>query len=395
MTNEGPLPNVARASRALTGLWRRGILPEPVIEAQPLEAAALRGRPRTLLGPDEKWREPFETLVRSLREEAALNPLGRAMAHGQLVMALRGRIRAQALWKRHPEILEWPLGAPVVVLGQMRSGTTRMQRLLACDPRFAHTRLYESLFPVPRPGRRLLAGALAAILNRLNPEIDRIHPSSVGAPEEEFGLFSLSFAGALFEAQWRVPGFARWWEEADKAPLYREFIALLRTLAWTRGDPLGRPFILKVPQFMQDLPALLDAFPHARLVRLHRDPAAVVASSASLVWNQMRIQSDRADKAWIGREWLRKTQVRERVAGETLAGRPDVPRIDVDYEAMNRDWRGEIDRVYDFLGHEISRDVQRKMAAYLAADRRHLGHRYSLAEFGLEPADVASVGAGP
>ena len=316
------------------------------------------------------------------------------MAHGQIVMLLRSRIRARKLWRRHPEILDRPLGAPVIVLGQMRSGTTRVQRLLACDPRFAHTRLYESLFPIPRRGRRLLAGALGTILNRFNPAIGRIHPSAAGAPEEEFGLYSLSFAGALFEAQWRVPGFGRWWEQADKAPLYREFAALLRTLAWARGDPPGKPLILKVPQFMQDLPALLDVFPDARLIRLHRDPAAIVASSASLVWNQMRIQSDRADKAWIGREWLRKTHLRERVAVETLAARPHVPRLDVAYDAMNRDWRAEIARVYDFLGFELTPELQRRMANYVAGAHRHLGHRYSLAEFGLEPAEIVSVGGG-
>jgi hypothetical protein len=392
---ESPLPNVERANRALTGLWRRRILPEPVIEVEALEAAALRGRPRALLGHDEPWREPFEILVRSLHEEASLNPLGRAMAHGQLVMALRGRIRAQRLWARHPEILDRSISAPVIVLGQMRSGTTRMQRLLACDPHLAHTRMYESLFPIPRPGRRLLAAAGVALLNRLNPALGRIHPTSAHAAEEEFGLFSLSFAGALFEAQWRVPSFARWWERADKAPLYRELVALLRTVGWSRGKPPDKPQILKVPQFMQDLPAVLDAFTGARLIRLHRDAAAVVASSASLVWNQMRVQSDAADKAWIGREWLRKTRLRERVAAETLAAHPDVPRLDIDYDAMNRDWRGEIDRVYGFLGLELTRDVQRKMAGFLAGARRHLGHRYSLAEFGLEPADVASVGVGP
>lgn len=385
---DAPLTSVAAANRALSALWRSGV-PRPRLDAGALIAAALRGRPEAALGPDDRWREPFAILVRSLREEAALNPLGETMAHGQLVMALRARMRAQRLWARHPDILDRPIRAPVVVLGQMRSGTTRMQRLLACDARLSHTRLYESLFPIPRPGRRLLAGAGAAMLRTLNPAIARIHPTAPSAPEEEFGLFSLSFAGALYEAQWRVPGFACWWEAAGKGWLYREFRALLQTLAWARRDPPDRPPLLKVPQFMQDLPALLDAFPDARLIRLHRHPAAVVASSASLVWNQMRIQSDSADKQWIGREWLRKTRLRERIAAETLATRSRVPVVHVDYEAMNRDWRGEMRRVYALLGLELTPALERRMASYLAKATRHRGHRYSLAEFGLGAADAA------
>ena len=381
------LPNVARANRALAALWRRGLLPRPVLEPEALERAALGKRGREAFGADDRWREPFERLVAALREEARLNPLGEAMAWGQIVMALRARIRAEALWHKHPEILERPVRAPVIVLGQMRSGTTRLQRLLACDHRFAHTRTFESLDPVPRRGRQARARIGLAMLRRFNPEIGRIHPTTPGAPEEEFGYFSFAFGSAQFEAQWRVPAFSRWWEEADPRPLYREFRALVLTNAWARGDPPDKAPILKAPQFLQDLPAVLEAFPDARFVRLHRPVEQVVPSSASLVWNQMRIQSDEADKAWIGREWLRKTRLREARAAAALPA----SALDLGYEAMNRDWRGEVRRLYDFLGLDLTPAVERRMEAYLARAKSHRGHLYSLEEFGLSRADLEHV----
>ena len=381
------LPNVARANRALGALWRRGLLPRPVLEAEALERAALGKRGREAFGADQWWREPFERLVAALREEARLNPLGEAMAWGQIVMALRARIRAEALWHMHPEILERPVRAPVIVLGQMRSGTTRLQRLLACDHRFAHTRTFESLDPVPRRGRQARARIGLAMLRRFNPKIARIHPTAPDAPEEEFGFFSFAFGSAQFEAQWRVPSFSRWWEEADPQPLYREFRALVQTNAWARGDPPDKPPILKAPQFLQDLPAVLEAFPDARFLRLRRPLEAVVPSSASLAWNQMRIQSDEADKQWIGREWLRKTRLRE-----ARSALPLPPCLDLDYAAMDRDWRSEMGRIYNFLGIELTGAVERRMTAYLAGARSHRGHRYTLEEFGFTRDDVASVG---
>ncbi|HVQ10247.1 MAG TPA: sulfotransferase [Allosphingosinicella sp.] len=296
---------------------------------------------------------------------------------------MRARIRAASLWRAHPEILERPLAAPIVILGQMRSGSTRLQRLLACDDRFAHTRLFESLMPVPQRGRRLRARAGQALFHRLNPALRRIHPSHPTAAEEEFGLFDFSFGNALFEIFWRVPAFTQWWEEADARPLYREFRALLRTIAWSRGEPADRPWILKVPRFMEDLPVLLETFPNARLICLDRDLDSVVASSASLAWNNMRIHSDGADRCWAGREWLRKTLLRRRLAEEALKARPDVPQVRIDFEAMNRDWRGEIDRLYDFLGLPLTPAVVARMTRYVARAKSHLGHRYSLAEFGL------------
>jgi hypothetical protein len=395
------LPNVRRANRALAALWQTGMAPRPRLEAEVLEATALLRASRDAFGADEHWRAGLDILLRSLREEADLNALGLTMAHGQIVMALRARIRAASLWRAHPEILERPIQAPIVILGQMRSGTTRLQRLLACDDRLAHTRLHESLIPAPlgmrpggRDGRKLRARIGIAALRRLNPEIARIHPTHATAPEEEFGLFSFSFGSAQFDAQWRVPAFTRWWEGADKTHVYREFKALLQTNAWFRGDDPGKPQMVKAPQFVEDLPVLLENFPDARFIRLDRDLAQVVPSSASLVWNQMRVQSDSADPAWIGREWLRKTLRRREIAERFFLERSDVPRIDVAYEAMNRDWRGEIERIYGFLELELTSGLLARMAAYLESARGHLGHRYSLAEFGLCEADLGRAAAG-
>jgi hypothetical protein len=385
MEDAAPLPGVVAANRLLSALRRLRLLSPATLDAAAIEARALRGASPAAFGSDDSWREPFAKLVRSLREEADLNPLGQAMAHGFIVMALRARIRAVSLWRARPEILERPLAAPIVILGQMRSGSTRVQRLLACDDRFAHTRLFESLMPVPQHGRRLRARAGQALLHRLNPALRRIHPSHPTAAEEEFGLVDFSFGNALFEIFWRVPAFTHWWEEADARPLYREFRALLRTIAWARGEPADRPWILKVPRFMEDLPVLLETFPGARLICLDRDLDSVAASSASLVWNNMRIQSDSADRRWVGREWLRKTLLRRTLAGEARKARPDVPQIDVDFEAMNRDWRGEIGRLYDFLGLPLTPAVLVRMTRYVASAKGHLGHRYSLAEFGLSP----------
>jgi hypothetical protein len=385
-----PSRAVALASGGLDAAWRAGLLPRPILDPLAFEAAALGKRRRDSFGPAQEWRAPYRLLVQSLREEADLNPLGLAMAHGQIVGALKARIRAQDLWQRHPDILTRPIPAPIMILGPMRSGTTRLQRLLACDPRFAHTRLFESLHPVPARGRVLKTRASLMALRLFNPAIPAIHPMAPRQPDEEFGLFSLSFGSAQFEAQWRVPGFTAWWEAADADWLYREFRALLQTIGWARRVPADRPWLLKAPQFLQDLPAVLAAFPDTRLICLDRDTERVVGSSASLVWHQMRIQSDSADRGWIGREWLRKTRLRRERALAARQARPDVPQIEVQCEAMDDCWESEITRVYAFLGLPLTDAVRRRMASYVARARGHEGHRYHLGQFGLSREAVLS-----
>jgi hypothetical protein len=345
----------------------------------------------------DHWRAPFAILIESLRSDATLNPIGHTLAFGQLAKVLRERLRAQALWKAHPEILEQPVTAPIIVLGSMRSGTTRIQRLLACDQRFAHTRLFESLSPVPEAGRgsidlrAIKASAGLAFLHTLNPALAAVHPSRAQSPEEEFGLFSFAFSGAQFQAQWRIPSFARWWETADAAPVYRDFRRLLQTIAWSRGQRPGQPWVLKAPQFMEELDALLAVFPDARLLCLGRDAVDVVGSSCSLVWQQQRIQSDVADRHWIGREWLHKTVRRVGAAEAVRRARPSVAQLDIAYLAVDRDWRGEIARIYDFLGVELTSSAVRRMACFLGGSKAHRGHLYRLEDFGLDEREVRAA----
>ncbi|WP_375427030.1 sulfotransferase [uncultured Sphingomonas sp.] len=390
-------PRVALANRALLRAWDKGWSPVPVLEPDALVAAARVSTGLHDLGDASVWRERLEVLCRSLAEEAELSPLGRTMAWGQLTAALRDRLRVHALWTRHPEIADMPFHAPVLVLGQMRSGTTRMQRLLACDRRLGWTRFYESWCPVPATrwpvdDRRVRAGAMLAAMRALNPEFTVIHPASVAGPDEEIGLHALSVHGSVFEAQWRVPSFARYCEGADSSRVYREFRLLLQTVAWQRRDRTARPWVLKVPQLTQDLEAVLATFPDARVVRVEREPVAVVASAASLVRNQMRVQSDAVDDRWIGREWLRKVVLRRARVEAGLAARPDVPQVTVAFDAMNRDWRGEMRRVYGVLGLGLDTGLEARMAAYLARARRGLErHRYGVEEFGLTPAEIRAA----
>jgi hypothetical protein len=371
------------AGRLLEAAWGAGALQRPRLAA--LVRRAERMPQRRGEGP---WREALRVLVESLESEAALNPLGLTFAHVQISRLLTQRERAERLWAAHPEIAAVPLPSPIVVLGQMRSGTTRLQRLLGCDPRLNHTRFYETTAPIAPAIDLRICGSWAqlALLDLFNPRLQAVHPSSARAVEEVFGLLAFSFYGAQFEAQWRIPGFTRWWEAQDRGWVYGEFRQLLQAIAWQRRAPAA-PFVLKAPQFLEDLPELLAIFPDARLVAVSRDPGETVASTASLVWNQMSVQSDAVERDWIGAEWLRKTARREAASMRARANHPASAQIDVDFAAMNADWRGEMRRIYRFLGLELLPQVEAAMHAYLQRSEASgfRRHTYRARDFGLSP----------
>lgn len=385
-------------NEGLERAWQRGWFSRPSLEPGALLAAARQTSGLSDFGVDDGWRDRLDRLSTALHEEAALTPLGTTIAHGQLVAALGGRLRATAMWQRRPEIAEVPLHAPIIVVGQMRSGSTRMQRLLACDRRFAYTRFFESWNPLPRwnwlpvDDRRLRGWLALRVAHWLNPKFGVIHPVRPHQADEEIGLHNVALYGAAFEAQWRIPSFARHAEGLDGRPIYAEFRRHLQTIKWLRRDTRDRPWILKLPQFSQDLDAVLHTFPDARIVVLHRDPHEVVGSSASLVHNQMIVQSDHVDRHWIGREWLRKVALRtERTAA--ARERHAVPSVDVAFQDMHEDWRREMRRVYTMLQTPFTREAERAMWKFMArrGHRKLQRHRYDIADYGLTAEQIAAT----
>ena len=386
-------------------LWRRGLSAEPVTEPGQLMQEAAEKTGLDDFG-DETFIEALTVLCRAQDEEAGLTPFGRVVAHGSLLRALSQRLTALEWVRRHPEILDYPIERPVIVLGGMRSGTTRLQRLLAADPRFQCTRAFEATTPAPplsyRPGRRdprrmtQRGWQLAADL--INPNFRKIHPTRINEADEELAMLELSICGAQIEAQRPVPSFRDWSERTPQTHAYRFLKMLLQLQGWLRGTGPARPWVLKTPQYCQDLEALLEVFPDARLVAIHRDPVKMTASAASLAWQVMATVSETVTKPWCGEEWLHKGAYRARVTADVRAARPDVPAIDLVYRDMNADPIGVMRRVYDFLDLPLTEDVRLAMRRYLkraARARDHGRHRYSLHEFGLTEAEVSRRFAAP
>lgn len=344
----------------------------------------------------------MQVLLDALRDEARLNPAGDFSAMQQFHKVLTDRLWAQMWFKRHPETLERAIPRPVVIVGPMRSGTTRLHRLLASDHRFSHMRSFETISPVPRPdfedvlaGRKedfrpVLASRVMRVARLANPRTLSIHPTGPFQPEEELGLFVSSMWGMKHDAQWQIPTYGRWCEAQDAEPAYRHLANLLRLVGWSQQVSSIRPWILKTPQHMLDLPALLKVFPDARLIFTHRDPQAVVGSAASLAWNQTILYSNHVDPTEIGREWLRKTEV---MIARMRAARDSIPRermIDVQYDDMDCDWQTTMKRIYAFLGLEIAPAIP-AMERYLEAAKslKRRPHHYSLEAFGLSAGEVA------
>jgi hypothetical protein len=386
----GPL--ATRANAFLGQAWERGWLPPPALDPEALwalaakpygaraEAAEHGGR-----SPEDvaDFRERLARLIASIEAEADLNPLGRAMAWGQLSRAVKNRLAFGSLWLERPELIETHLAPPIIVIGHMRSGTTRIHTLLAADPAHAHTRYCDAYHPVPAPlgMNRVKAALELAMLGLLNPWMQSIHPMAPAAVEEELAWLSAALHHSIYESQWHIPAYSAWSEARSPLPIYREFDRILRTDAAHRGLA-DRPRVLKVPAFTEDLATLLALYPDARLVLATREHEAVLKSAISLAANQMAMQSDSCCLDAIEARWRHKIGLREARMAEALASWQG-PLARASFDALNHDWEAAITGIYADLGLALSPEARAAMRKVMAASEvgHHHAHAAQLTRF--------------
>ncbi len=366
-----------------------------VIEPGALMAAA---QARTGLHDfgDAPLAEPLTVLCRSLNEELEFHALGRAYLYEQLVGLLATRLRLEALWAKHPEILKLPVERPIVVVGLPRSGTTILHRLLARDPDKRSSPFWEQVMPLPlgdpeapqpEPDPRIaMIGRSIDTLYTVAPELRQMHEVLVDEPDEDISLLLFAFASLQFEWSYRVPSYSRYYQATDQTEGYRYFRKVLQTLQWLRG---GQRWVLKAPQHLEQLGPLLAVFPDATLVQTHRDPVSAIISLASLTTYGGRRYYDHPNPLAVGADIA---TIVERLLRKGLEDRPagDPRFVDIQFADLIADPIGCVRRIYAASGDELTAQAQARMEAWSAENKqeKHGKHAYAAEDFGLDVADL-------
>lgn len=346
----------------------------------------------------EHFLQGLRILLRSLDEEAELNAFGRLNARKRILRPLKNRLWANECYERNPEIKDIPIRMPIIIIGPHRSGTTRLQRMLALDSRLQHLKSWEGHNPAPRLGsrdkgrgeRHREVEKFLAIGKRMYPDVFTAHPMNADWAEEENLLLNLSFCGFSPIGLFNIPSYFRWFMQSDKTASYQDMANLMRLISWSRESTQKR-WILKNPNHLLELPTLMRTFPDARIIFTHRDPIKTVGSIMSLMWHTSVQHSDLPSRARVRDVWGTYS---EEAARRFVRDRKEIPAhqmIDVQYSDMNQNWKKSIRRIYEFLEIDLTPNVERDMESWLhESDVKgtHGRHHYSLEDFGTSEDEV-------
>ncbi len=180
------------------------------------------------------------------------------------------------------QIAEAVVHPPLFVLGIWRSGTTHLHNLLAHDERFAFPNTYQ----VNNPHTFLTtegfqSAALQFWLPKTRPQ-DNVRFGVQEPQEDEFALCGLTGYSILMSLAFprRSDHYMRYlsFDNVPEEEIARWKAALL---GFVRKLSLkyGRPLVLKSPGHTCRIRLLLEVFPEARFVHIHRHPYEVFQST--------------------------------------------------------------------------------------------------------------------
>ncbi len=344
---------------------------------------------------DDRFREPLGILTKSLDSEAALHFTGRIIARGEILRALQARLQLFDALKRHPEILEERIEAPIFVGGAGRSGTSIVQGLLAEDPAHRTPLGWEVCDPCPPAGESAAAREeriaswdhALQIWHRVTPEIATMHAIGGRVPAECPTIFAGEFLATYFTFSYNIPSYASWLAAADKHVFYEYHKKFLQLLQWQQQ---GRRWILKTPTHIANVATVLDVYPDARFAYTHRDPLKVVASLAGFHGTMVWMRSDRLPDiraVMQGTSLALASLLDSTIQLQSEGVLRDEILFDILYFDFMQDPIGTIAKLYEHFGWEYTADTRERMRRHLAAHRQgaHGRYVYGFENTGLDP----------
>lgn len=292
---------------------------------------------------------------------------------------------------------------PVFIVGNARSGTTYMHRLLALDTEYFNSFKLSDLVLISvgakkffqwlgRVDRNHLGGALQKWLDgfqaMLLKEADKVHKLRLSHPEEDEGVLIHCWASAFCSLVYPLPHMVQF-ERFDEMPepKRRKLMAhykgcVQRQLYCNGGQHIH--LLSKNPLFSSKLNSIFETFPDARIIYMARTPYETVASLHNMVdriWN-VQLQLDKSAQP---REGLTQMCIYAyKYALQCLDAKPQDRSIIVKYEDLVHSPYAVVEQIYSRFNLPISPKYAEELKRVTEKNKGYKSeHSYSLEAFGL------------
>ncbi len=275
-------------------------------------------------------------------------------------------------------------GPPIFIIGHWRSGTTLLHEYMIRDPRFTFMDTYACFAPSHFLVTRHFLRPLVSCLMPKKRPMDNMAAGFDRPQEDEFALCSLGIPSPYLRLLFPNNG------PIDDAYLTLRNVSPAQRSAWLDGMEWllksltvqsPRQVILKSPPHTARIRAILERFPDAKFVHIHRDPRALFPSTVNL-W--MRLATDEGCQRPKGGPELDE-YVFSTFNTMYEAFEADLPLLkegqfcDVGYDELVQNPVGTIEKTYAALGINRFEAIRPEIEAFAATQKSYKKNRFELA----------------
>ena len=380
------------------------------------EAVLNAARERTQLsdfGADD-FRQRLQILLDDYNHDPFISALGRGQMFDDLVRCASNRALIYQRFNANQDWQNYQLATPLAVAGLPRSGTTHLVNLLAADTRYQSIPLWrmQEPFHVADKERATLSLKIAAKLLRLitgstdtahsdprylrcslrwsamqmtGPALAAMHPMNPDHIHEELELMTYDFASNMFEWTSVVPRYRDFYLASEQTPHYEFLRDVLKLMAIDEGT--HRPYVLKCVQNPEQLAAMHHAFPQAAMVFTHRDPVAVLQSTATMIAYGHRILRTRVEPKKVLEYWADRFEHLLRAYVRDRAIWTHEQSLDIRFDEFMSDQIATLERIYAHHNLSLTAKAREQMQHFIHSHPRakHGRVQYKLKEhFGVD-----------
>lgn len=302
----------------------------------------------------------------------------------------------------YPDFKKVEVKNPVFIVGNARSGTTYMHRLIALDTEHFNSTKLSDLVLISVGAKKLFqaigrwdkarGGKLTAWLNGVQDELlkdaDKIHKLRLHHPEEDDGLMVHVWASAFINLVFPLKHMTAY-ERFDELPDHRRralmgfYKSLIQRQLYCNGGS-GIQLLSKNPLFSTKIKSILEFFPDARIIYMARTPYETVASLHNMIDRVWNVQLQLAPDAQP-REGLTQLCIYAyRYALHALDTSDQKSSIIVKYEDLVHDPSAVMHQIYTRFNLPMTPQFRAELERVTSKSKGYKSeHQYSLEQFGL------------
>lgn len=307
----------------------------------------------------------------------------------------------------YPEHLQQKVEQPIFIIGNFRSGTTFLHRLLDKDLGSTSLKAWE-IYVAPSITQRQTIRTIMRFNNLIGNPIGRIiklvdetlatyayiHPVKLNEPEEDdqvlLHIWSTYNLIAFFPFPKLVKNYMYYDDEVsddDKERDMSYYHEVLRKHVFASG---GKRLISKNPTNSPKVRALHQQFPDAKFINIVRNPLRVVPSSVSLFMAHWKTYGDPETEYAMQDTIIEHSKHWYLYPHRYLKKLPSDQYILVQYKDLVRNPKASIKRIYDQFGMQISPEYEKVLEAEMEKAKHFKSkHKYSLRDMGLSRKRIA------